>query len=157
MGVLLVVRHAKAGKRGEWPGPDEERPLSSRGRRQAEALVPVLADHPVDRILSSPYTRCVETVEPLAEKIGVPVETVAVLSETADRADQLALARQVVASGTVVLCTHGDVVPPLLGALAASDGLALPDPLPSSKASTWVLAAGADGRFASADYVPPPA
>ena len=55
--MLLVVRHADAGDKGSWEGPDLLRPLSPAGRRQAEGLVVRLEDFPVERILSSPTLR----------------------------------------------------------------------------------------------------
>ena len=60
--------------RSEWEGDDRLRPLDERGRRQAEALVDALAAFPITRIFSSPYDRCVQTVEPLAAQRGLPVE-----------------------------------------------------------------------------------
>ena len=65
--MLLVVRHADAGDKGSWGGPDVGRPLSPEGRCQAEGLVVRLEDYPVDRILCSPTVRCHQTVQPLAE------------------------------------------------------------------------------------------
>jgi len=47
--MLLLVRHADAGVKGSWDGPDALRPLSPMGRRQAEGLVVRLEDYPVDR------------------------------------------------------------------------------------------------------------
>ncbi len=41
--VVLLVRHAKAGKRGDWPGDDDDRPLDAAGRAQAQRLVDLLA------------------------------------------------------------------------------------------------------------------
>jgi 8-oxo-dGTP diphosphatase len=64
--MLLVVRHADAGDKGSWKGPDSLRPLSPAGCRQAEGLVFRLEDYPVDRILSGPTRRCQQTVQPLA-------------------------------------------------------------------------------------------
>ena len=61
--ALLLVRHAKAGNRFDWDGEDVDRPLSTAGRRQAAGLVDELAPYSVKRVLSSPFRRCVETVE----------------------------------------------------------------------------------------------
>ena len=61
--MLLLVRHADAGVKGSWDGPDALRPLSPMGRRQAEGLVVRLEDYPVDRILCSPTARCHQTVQ----------------------------------------------------------------------------------------------
>jgi broad specificity phosphatase PhoE len=96
--TLYLVRHAKAGSRRDWEGPDRDRPLSRKGRRQAEGLVELLADRPVRRVLSSPYLRCVQTVEPLAEKLGLPVEQVAALGEDAAPAEAVELLRALASS-----------------------------------------------------------
>ena len=69
-----LLRHAKAGDREAWPGDDDSRPLSNTGRRQAKGLVRVLADVVIKRILSSPAVRCVESVRPLSEQRGLPIE-----------------------------------------------------------------------------------
>src|SRR4029450_4122718 len=72
--ALYVVRHAKAGVREAWPGTDQERPLTRRGRKQALRLIDRFRGLDIQRILSSPYLRCIQTVEPLAEARGLPVE-----------------------------------------------------------------------------------
>lgn len=151
---LYLVRHAKAGSRKSWDGPDPARPLSAKGRRQAEGLVHLLADRPVQRVLSSPYVRCVQTVEPLADKLGVPVEEAAALAEGAAASDAVGLLRAL-ASSTAVLCTHGDLIPLVLDTLAATEGLPLPPRYPFAKGSTWELDV-VNGRWLSARYLPPP-
>ena len=110
-GVLSVlVRHASAGDRHNWDGDDRLRPLDERGRREAAELVEMLRPLGVRRIVSSPYTRCVETVEPLAAELGLEVELDDRLAEGAgDSAGELLREEGVVA------CTHGDVVHALLG------------------------------------------
>lgn len=151
--TLYLVRHAKAGSRRDWDGPDPERPLSRKGRRQAEGLVHLLADRPVRRVLSSPYVRCVQTVEPLAEKLGLLVEDAPALTDRAPPADAVALLRDL-AGTTAVLCTHGDLIPPVLDTLAATDGLPLPPDYPCAKGSTWELDV-VNGRWLAARYLPP--
>ena len=71
---LLLIRHAHAGDRARWRGPDDQRPLSEKGWRQARGLVPLLSDDGLARIRSSPSLRCVQTVLPLAEARGLQVE-----------------------------------------------------------------------------------
>ena len=71
---VFVVRHAKAGSRRRFDGDDTLRPLSSNGQVQAKALVELLVRSDATRILTSPYTRCIETVAPLAKKLGLEVE-----------------------------------------------------------------------------------
>jgi 8-oxo-dGTP diphosphatase len=150
---LLVVRHARAGHRRRWDGPDEERPLSGRGRRQTAALVKQLLPFEPKRILSSPYVRCTQSVEPLALKLGLSVEVHDALTEGASAAQTVALAREV-AGTTTVLCSHGDVIGALLEALAREDGLELPQDHNFPKGSIWVLD-GRKGGFRKARYIPP--
>ena len=69
--TVFLVRHADAKSRANWPHPDETRPLTRKGGTQADGLVDLLRKHPVRRILSSPAVRCVETVAPLANKLGL--------------------------------------------------------------------------------------
>jgi 8-oxo-dGTP diphosphatase len=151
---LFLVRHAKAGSRHDWDGPDEQRPLSKKGRRQADALVPLLFDRQIERVASSPFVRCAQTVQPLADKLGVDVELAEPLAEGAKTKDVLALVRNLDADA--VLCTHGDVIPEILDTLARDDGIALPPDYPYAKGSTWDLS-GDDGRYMTARYIPPPA
>lgn len=155
---VFLVRHAHAGDRQKWEGPDDVRPLSDKGRRQADALVDVLAGKGVGRILSSPSARCVQTVQPLADHLGLDVEETDDLAEGVAASEVVELARKV-ANGrdaATVLCTHGDVIPTLLDALARRDGLALPQDYPCAKGSTWRLRTEG-GCFVEAEYVPAPA
>jgi phosphohistidine phosphatase SixA len=106
----VLLRHAKAGDRQAWAGDDRLRPLDERGRRQAEALVELLRPLGIRRIVSSPYVRCVQTVEPLAAALGLAVELDERLAEGARAASAPLLAED-----GVVACTHGDVIEELLG------------------------------------------
>ena len=109
---VLLLRHASAGKRSEWTGDDSLRPLDERGRKQAVALRDRLAKENIGRIVSSPYRRCVETVEPLAAGLGISVEVDERLAEgTPPRIAQSLLAEL---DGGLA-CTHGDVIEGLLG------------------------------------------
>ena len=109
---LLLIRHASAGERERWQGDDRLRPLDDRGRRQAERLIEVLAGHPVTRILSSPYVRCAQTVEPLARHRGLAVEQREEFAEGAGRDAFLSLLGELRAAAVSV---HGDLVEELLG------------------------------------------
>jgi len=151
---LYVVRHAHAGSRRDWDGSDEERPLSDRGWRQARALGTSLAETGVTRLVSSPYRRCVQTLEPLAEASGLEVLVDERLAEGTGSAPALELAEQLEAE-PAVLCSHGDVIPDLLEALVRR-GLELQDPARWPKASTWVLTRDEEG-FVKGRFLPPPA
>lgn len=151
---LLVVRHAAAGDRRKWKGPDAARPLSAKGRRQAEALVDVLGRYRVERIVSSPAVRCVQTVEPLARARDLEVAGAGGLAEGVSGPGGLELLRAMAGTATV-LCTHGDVLEATLSEVAREDRLRLAGRLPSAKGSTWVLEAE-DDRFVAARYLDAP-
>ncbi len=105
---VLLLRHAWAGSRDAWDGDDRLRPLDERGRMQALALRDLLASRDIVRVVSSPYVRCVETVEP----IGLPVETDERLAEGAPAALALSLLAELDGG---LACTHGDVIEAVLG------------------------------------------
>jgi 8-oxo-dGTP diphosphatase len=150
--TVLLIRHAHAGSRKDWNGDDRERPISAKGRRQARALVAQLEPWAPSRVLSSPYRRCVETVTPLSVELGLKIEKVDELAEGAGfDAVQLVRALQ---DGHVALCTHGDVIPEILVALADDDRLDLGPAPRQAKGSTWVLGSKR-GRFVDATYLPP--
>ena len=153
--TIYLVRHAKAGERGTWDGDDRHRPLSGRGHLQARELVDLLSDARFERVLSSPYVRCMETVVPLAAERGVAIEPVEALAEGASLEEALAVVRKHTNHGAV-LCTHGDVMPMLLDYYAGR-GVDI-GPMPQwPKGCTWVLETDATGEVRSASYIPPPA
>ena len=154
MGKLFVVRHADAGQRSSWDGPDRTRPLSERGWRQADGLVDVLREAAPTRLLASPYTRCVQTLEPLGRELGIEVEADDRLAEGTGSLGARELA-DALRGEPAVLCSHGDVIPDLLDSLVR-DGVKLKDDLRWQKASTWVLSREG-GRLAKGRYLPPPA
>lgn len=149
--ALLVVRHAHAGERAGWTDDDRLRPLSDRGRRQAVAIADALVAHEPARVLASPATRCMTTVEPLADRLGLKVERDERLLEGATSADVESLLHEV---QDAALCSHGDVIPIILRQLTER-GMRPAQGLRWAKASTWVVERTPDGWGAGA-YVPPP-
>jgi broad specificity phosphatase PhoE len=152
--TIYLVRHAKAGERGVWEGDDHLRPLSGRGHLQARGLLEVLEDAQFDRVLSSPYVRCMETVVPIAGERGVAIEPVDALAEGAALEETLALIDKHAAHGAV-FCTHGDVIPMLLSHYA-NQGVEIGSAPQWPKGSTWALETGATGDVTAARYLPPP-
>jgi phosphohistidine phosphatase SixA len=106
----VLLRHASAGDRNDWDGDDRHRPLDARGRRQATELVELLRPFELRRVVSSPYVRCVATVEPLAAALGLPVEPDDRLAEGGGRA-----ALELILENGIVCCTHGDIIEEVLG------------------------------------------
>jgi phosphohistidine phosphatase SixA len=150
--LLLLVRHADAGDKHRWQGPDSLRPLSLAGQAEAAGLVIGLEDYPIWRILTSPTLRCQQTVQPLARDRRLRIEPEQALGVDADLARVLALLEDPRLQDTVV-CTHGEVIDQVLTRLV-TDGLAVDQPLQWPKGSTWLLD-GTSGRLTHARYLPP--
>jgi 8-oxo-(d)GTP phosphatase len=150
--AVYLVRHGKAGSRSSWTEADELRPLSKTGRRQAESLVKAFRGRDVDRVISSPYVRCVQTVRPLALDRGLSVEVADVLAEGAPLAAVLDLVEEL-SSTPAVLCSHGDVIPAVVLHLAEG-GMRIDGERDWQKGSVWVLERE-DGRFATGRYLAP--
>ena len=146
-----LLRHAHAGDKRAWAGPDSARPLSNAGRQEAHGLLTQLRDYPISSILSSPTVRCVQTVEPLAQRRGLRVESADVLGVDADPTDLVALLLDP-AAAEAVLCSHGELIGEalirLVGERSEGDTLSWP------KGSTWVLKV-TEGRIEGARYLPP--
>lgn len=72
---LHLLRHADAGDPAAWAGDDDQRPLSEKGRRQAEALGTFLRARAFafDAIVTSPRLRALETAELVARPLGATV------------------------------------------------------------------------------------
>ena len=150
--TIFLIRHAHAGKRSEWASDDRSRPLSDRGIKQSQALTAVVGDIAVGRIVSSPYVRCQQTLQPLAEARGLVVEVDQRLAENTSR-DIVAELLHSVDEGTI-LCSHGDVIPDVLG-LFERHGMTLLSWCDSRKAATARLEKAA-GDFTTADFWAPP-
>ena len=142
--MLLVVRHADAGDKRTWTGPDLLRPLSPQGHLQAEGLIVRLEDYPVERILCSPTLRCRQTVEPLALDRRLRTESVPALGVGAGAAELFRLFWDQDLHSSV-LCTHGEGISLLLTRLLSGQ-LVTDDPLDWPKGSTWLLERSLDRR-----------
>jgi phosphohistidine phosphatase SixA len=152
---LYVVRHAHAGSRSSWDGSDPTRPLSTRGRHEADAIADGLRAAGVTRLVSSPYRRCTQTLDPLGAHLDLAVESDERLAEGAGGDAALALADELRKEPqAAVVCSHGDVIPEMLRVLRATTAR-FRDPLIWPKASTWVVTWDGD-RWTKARYIAPP-
>jgi phosphohistidine phosphatase SixA len=151
--TTYLNRHADAGDRDRWDGDDRLRPLSEAGRRQAEALVRTFEGTAVSRLISSPYLRCTQTLDPLAGQRGLAVQTDEALSEGMGADPTLALMGSL-GDEPVALCTHGDIVEAVIERLI-HDGVRLHEPFRNEKGGTWVLH-GTGPVFTRATYLPAP-
>ena len=153
--TVLVVRHGTAGRKSRFKGDDTKRPLDKRGRAQAEALVPQLMAFGATDVFAADRVRCHQTVEPLAEELGVTVHNEPTLTEESyAKSTKRARHRMLeIASyeGTPVICSQGKVIPDLIEWWCERDGVR-PDKSRNHKGSTWVLSLSG-GRLVAADHI----
>ena len=123
------------------------------GRIQAEGLPAQLAGVPLARVLTSPYARCRQTVDPLAAARGLAIEDLGALGEGRAGDQVLALLPELAPAGAA-LCSHGDVIRAIVRALVAQ-GLADPRTARWAKGSTWLLELESS-KLVAARYLGPP-
>jgi len=152
--TFYVVRHAKAGNPEKWSGDDRLRPLTKKGRKQADELVTVFQRLSVSGIFSSDYLRCVQTVEPLGTARSLEVK----------RSPSLEFGRGLEGLGeflgdrsldNMVLSTHGDIVFELVEDLVGREVVKAGEG-GYQKASTWVLDVDDHGIAERARYIAAP-
>jgi 8-oxo-dGTP diphosphatase len=154
--TVLVVRHGRAGSKKHWKADDLLRPLDERGAVSAQRLVDVASCFRPERVLAAEPVRCLQTVQPAASALHLPVEVEANLGKTGSGSNArkaVSAVRALVADGRPALvCSQGEVIPDLIRGLAEGGEVRLKS-LPARKGSVWALTF-ADGRLVDADYLP---
>jgi 8-oxo-dGTP diphosphatase len=140
---VLLLRHASAGERLSTPSLDRARGLDEIGRAQARRLAQELSGRGVERIVSSPLVRCVETVEELAAMRGIAVELREELLPGATQQEILALLGELPSAS--VASTHREVFERLFG-----------DEATCEKGGAWMLERDG-GVWCPLAYLPPSA
>jgi 8-oxo-dGTP diphosphatase len=139
---VVLVRHARAGVRESWDGPDASRPLDAKGRKQSAALRRDLAPFGACAVLSAPVERCRETVAGVAKDLGVTVQLVESLGEEAYRENPSGARRLLSGLGAsgrpVVVCSQGGVIPGVIKSLASRADLKI-GPTSTPKSAYWML------------------
>jgi 8-oxo-dGTP diphosphatase len=152
---VLIVRHGTAGSKSRFSGDDKIRPLDKKGRAQAEALVAQLSCFGPTDVYAADRVRCHQTVEPLAEELGVTINNEPTLTEEAYADNPKRGRRRILqiagSHPTPVICTQGKVIPDLIAWWCERDGIR-PDKSRNRKGSTWVLSLAA-GRLIAADHI----
>jgi phosphohistidine phosphatase SixA len=152
---VLIVRHGTAGSKSRFSGDDKIRPLDKKGRAQAEALVAQLSSFGATDVYAADRVRCHQTVEPLAEELGVTINNEPTLTEEAYADNPKRGRRRVIqiagSHRTPVICTQGKVIPDLIAWWCERDGIR-PDKSRNRKGSTWVLSL-VEGRLIAADHI----
>ncbi|MGI9621769.1 MAG: SixA phosphatase family protein [Acidimicrobiales bacterium] len=150
---IFLIRHASAGKRTAAQS-DHLRELDDTGLRQAKNIARSLSAYSIDHIMTSPAVRCVETVQPLADELGLTVDVSEALWEGQGPMPALSLVKRLLAAdSTAALCSHGDIIPELLRTLEREHGIATGHQC--AKASVWALD-GYGGTVRSARYLGTP-
>lgn len=72
---LYIIRHCEA------EGQSPEAPLTERGFTQANELSDFLSDIKIDRVISSPFLRAIQTIKPFAENKNIEIEKDSRLTE----------------------------------------------------------------------------
>jgi 8-oxo-dGTP diphosphatase len=158
--TVLLVRHASAGNRKRWNEDDRLRPLDETGLEQAQELVRLLSRFEVEQIVAADVLRCIQTLEPLSESIGVEIKREPLLAQDGfpnREQEAVELVRKLEQAGeATAVCGQREVIPALVRRLADQDGVQLPDPFRARKASVWALSF--DGpKLCGAHYFSPPA
>ncbi|MGH3675076.1 MAG: NUDIX hydrolase [Mycobacterium sp.] len=156
--TALIVRHGTAGSKSRYQGDDRLRPLDTRGRAQAESLVGQLLAFGANKLYAADRLRCHQTLEPLAEELGVPIHDEPLLTEEAYTDDRKAARHRVLEiateGGTPVICTQGKVIPDLIAWWCEREGVR-PDKSRNRKGSTWVMSLW-QGHLVAADHMGSP-
>jgi 8-oxo-(d)GTP phosphatase len=131
---VVLLRHASAGERNTWTGPDSERPLDRAGMARAKKLATILGCFHPARLVSAAPLRCLQTLAPLADATAVPVD----IDEAFDEASSPSAAARRLrelgrGAGCTVVCSQRAVIPEAIAELAA----------PRGSAPTTVTGAGA--------------
>jgi 8-oxo-(d)GTP phosphatase len=156
--AVLIVRHGTAGSKSRYKGDDKKRPLDKHGRAQAESLVGVLLAFGANTVYAGDRVRCHQTLEPLAEELGVTIHNEPLLTEEAYAENRKAARHRFLeiaaAGGTPVICTQGRVIPDLIAWWCERDEVR-PDKSRNRKGSTWVLSLAGE-RLVAADHIGSP-
>ncbi|MEI6870011.1 MAG: phosphoglycerate mutase family protein, partial [Actinomycetota bacterium] len=114
----IILRHTKALERGDWDEPDSQRTLNEVGFDQAQLLIKHLEPFAIDEVYTSDYTRCVQTVTPLAHARGLSITSVPSLNEETFEADPMRAVAFANAlkqdEKNILICSHNPVIPTML-------------------------------------------
>lgn len=136
--AIIALRHGKAVAPHEWRGPDASRPLMPRGHEQAHRAAAGIAAFRPRKLISSTAARCLTTIAPVAAATGLPVKLTEKISQDAfqpsGKTVNAIVRKRLKRRRSVVLCSHGPVLPQIIEAVASHGGERRLDQLPRAKA-----------------------
>ncbi len=127
--TVAFVRHAKAESRIDWNDGERTRPLTEKGRDQAERIGVALAAWGIGELVSSPWERCMATLVPYADDASLGIRQAPELTEDAAELDsemvrvavRAALGCEEAAGAWgVAVCLHGPTLEAVRGEVAAA-------------------------------------
>ena len=137
--VVVLVRHAE-----KTADPGNDQPLTADGEARARALADALSDAGIQKILATPRRRTRDTAAPLAQRLGIPVDTITLAGGGAANVQATARAvREGQAGQTILIVGHSNTIPAIIGALG---GPKLPDLCDSQHATLYVLLLPSAGK-----------
>lgn len=120
--ALILLRHTKATPRTDWKGEEAKRPLLAEGESQAKRLIPILRSYGPKRLVTSPWTRCKDTIKPYAEacdkKLILRSQLTELSSALSPRKTTNAVEDLFDQSKSALLCSHRPALPTITKTLA---------------------------------------
>ena len=154
--TLIILRHTKALERGDWDGDDSLRTLDERGYAQAQQLITHLKPFDIDEIYTSNFTRCVETIEPLARNRRLQATQIQSLNESVFESDperSIAFANALKQDEkNILICSHNPVIPTMLRGILNTK-LKNRDLIKLEPGDAW-LVHRIKGEIVALDYLP---
>src|SRR5438876_10305635 len=117
--TLILVRHAEKIIDPNNSDPD----LSPAGQSRAQELVRMFGDAGINAVYATQYKRTQETVQPLAAKLGLPINQVNSKSTT----ELLTRIRSENRGQTVFIAGHNNTVPEIIAALGGPTYPTIPE------------------------------
>jgi len=117
--TVILVRHAEKVIDPNNSDPD----LSPAGQARAQEIVRIFSDAGINAIYATQYRRTQQTVKPLADKLGLPVNQV----NSKSTADLLAQIRSQNSGQVVFIAGHNNTVPEIIAALGGPTFPTIPE------------------------------
>lgn len=121
--ALILLRHAKATPRDQWDGEEAKRPLLPDGKKQAKRLIPALDAYAPKRLVTSPWMRCYQTVEPYSKNKKRTLILRSQLTELSNalspRKTKHAVEQIFDTSKSALLCSHRPALPTIVQTLSS--------------------------------------
>lgn len=143
MPTIYLIRHAEPVSPATYSGSDLNRPLSDRGRKQAQWMAKHLNASKATEVLTSPYARCLETAEIIAKALGLEAKT----------DDQLHIAAVFTPKAGPeprIYVAHSNNIPVALAEIGIECHAC-------AHASCWTVMLDGKGKVVSAEYLRPDA